>query len=170
MSFYDASEANHGAASLGPSSQTDPPAVQIRHRRLRSPREDRLSSPSSQDPWFWSSRLRQGPYWCEPADDASVPPYIPVTLERNSHRTGDFRECKTVRRRWRRYILCLFRAVARRATSRRVAIDPSASGTSVRDRAKVSQWFAQPRCPPPADRGITTLAAVAARRTASRVC
>ena len=89
---------------------------------------------------------------------------IPVPLEEPPNGQGDYREGKTIRRPWRRHILCLFCAVARLSNSRGVAINPAPKGTFVRNRAKVSR-AAQPRCSRPPDRIITTIAAAAAPRT-----
>jgi hypothetical protein len=47
-----------------------------------------------------------------------------------------------------------------------VAINPTLKGTTVRNRAKVSQGAAQPRCPTPPDGVITTIAATAAAELA----
>src|SRR5262245_22287575 len=102
--------------------------------------------------------------------DASVPPLIPVPFNEPAIGQGDYHEGEIIRSGWCRCILCLFRVVARRSDSRGVAINPAASGTIVRDRAKVSQWAAQLRCTPSPDRVVTTIAAAAARRTATRVC
>jgi len=101
---------------------------------------------------------------------ASVPPLIPVTLHRTSHRTGDTMRVKPLGAVGAiLFFVCILLLAAAPTQAEWPSIQPS-KGPPVRNRAKVSQRAAQPRCPTPPDGVITTIAATAARRTGSPVC